>query len=247
MNDTALYLDWTFWSFVVAFMALILSQIPKVNVWFKRNKIDLEVHNRITVNHWLGIPGINLYLGIANKGRAKIRIKKIELIISREQKVITKLTCNSFFDTSVSETPNLFFPFELLSESSWDHSCWFSIDLDRSTEQKIRGLLSALNMDISEKVKHRTNDNQLLEADESLVNPLVQHKEKNFIWEPGEYFIQINVYSEPQINISKNLRFTLFETDTKELTAYSDDYKYGMVYHNQKNKGINIPISKDST
>lgn len=247
LNDTPLYLDWTFWSFVVASIALILSQLPNVNMWFKRNQIDLEIHNRITINHWLGIPGISLFLGVNNKGRAKIRIKTIELIISREQKTIATLTCNSFFDTPVSQSPNLFFPFELPSENSWDHSCWFTVESDRNTEQKIRGWLSALDMDISEKTKSRTDQSQLLEANESLVNPLIQHKEKTFIWEPGEYFVQINLYSEPKINISKKFRFTLFESDTKELIAYSDDYKYGMGYHNQKNKGINIPISKNST
>lgn len=40
----------------------------------------------------------------------------------------------------------------------------------------------------------------------------------------------------PLISISKNIRFTLFETDTKELKDYSDEYKYGIPYHNQKIK-----------
>lgn len=247
LTDTTFYSNWTFWSFVVASIALILSQLPKVNVWFKGRKLDLEVHNRISVNHWLGIPNINLYLGITNKGRAKIKIKKIELTISKERHTIANLVCNSFFDTPVSETANLFFPFELPPEKYWDHPCWFTVDLDRNTEQKIRGLLSELNMDISEKLKNRNDEKQVVEASENLVRPLLQHKEKAFIWEPGEYFIQINLQSEPQMNISKNFRFTLFETDTKELTAYSDDYKYGMAYHNQKNKGLSIPISEGST
>lgn len=247
MTTTPFYFNWTFWSFVIALTALILSQLPKISVWFKRKKIDLEIHNRITVNHWIGIPSISLFLGITNKGRAKVKIKKIELKIKKERQNIANLTCNSFFETSVSQSPNLFFPFELLSEKSWDHSCWFTIDLDRNTEQKFRGLLSALDIDISNKTKNKTTENQLIEAEESLVKPLIEHKEKVFIWEPGEYFIEITLLSDPLISISKNIRFTLFETDTKELKTYSDDYKYGMGYHNQKNKGLNIPISEDST
>ncbi len=247
LNNRPFYLNWTFWSFVVASTALILSQLPKVNVWFKGKKINLDVHNRVTVNHWLGIPSISLYLGITNKGRAKIKIKKIELKISKEGQNIANLTCSSFFDTVVSQSPNLFFPFELLSEESWDHSCWFTANVDRNTEQKCRGLISSLDMDVFEKIKNKKDENQLIEAEESLVKPIVEFKEKTFIWEPGEYFVEMNLQSDPPINISKKIRFTLFETDTKELKDYSNDYKYGMPYHNQKNKGINIPISEDST
>lgn len=246
LNNTPFYLNWTFWSFVVAFTALILSQLPKINVWFKGRKINLELHNRITVNHWIGLPNIGLYLGITNKGRVKIKIKKIELKISKERKNIANLACTSFFDTSVSQSPILFFPFELPSEKSWDHSCWFTSNIDRNTEQKFRGLLSALEMNIIEKIKNKREDNQLIEAEEDLVKPIVEYKEKAFVWEPGEYFVEINLQSDPPINISKKFRFTLFETDTKELKDYSNDYKYGMPYNDQKNKGIGIPISEDS-
>lgn len=246
MNNTVFYLNWTFWSFVVAFTALILSQLPKINVWFKGKKVDLEVHNRVTVTHSFGNPNINLYLGISNKGRAKIKFKKIELRISKERQTIANLICSSFFETSSSQSANLFFPFELSSDGSWDHSCWFMVDLDRNTEQKLRGLISALDTDISNKINAKTNKNELVEASSDLVEPLVECDEKAFIWEPGEYYIEIKLLTEPFIEVTKKFRFTLFETDTKELKDYSNDYKYGMNYYHQKNKGLNIPIFEDS-
>lgn len=246
LADTPFYFDWTFWSFVIASTALVLSQLPKVHLWLKGKKIDLEIHNRITVNHYLGIPAISIYLGVANKGRSKIKIKKINSKILKDGKIIANLSCYSFFDTTSSQSPNLFFPFELSSESSWDHSCWFTTNVDRNTEQQIRSSVSVLDMNIAEKLKNNGGNDQLIEADEYLVKPLIDIKERNFIWEPGEYFVEIVLETFPLINISKNIRFTLFETDTKELKDYSDDYKYGMPYHNQKNKGLNISISEGS-
>lgn len=241
------YNDWTFWSFLVAFIALILSQSPKINVWFKRNRIELEIHNKITVQHWLGVPSINLFLGINNKGRTNVKIKKIELIINREGLDEKRITCSSFYETHTSQFPNLFFPFELFSEKSWDHSCWFTIDIERTADQKFRGIFTEIDKDIANKRKNTTTQNELIEAEESLVKPLIEYKDKKFIWESGEYFVEIILQSDPRIDISKNFRFTLFETDTNTLKAYSDDYKYGMTYHNQKNLGLIIPISQDST
>lgn len=247
LNNTPFYLNWTFWSFVVAFLALIVSLLPKVILLFKGKKVDLEVNNRVSINHWLGIPNINIFLGISNKGRSKIKIRSLELIISKENKQVANLKCNGFFETISSQEANLFFPFELPSENSWDHNCWFSVDVDRNTEQNIRGLLSKLSMDISEKTRISPQVNQLLEAEEGLVTPLINFKDKTFMWEPGEYFVEMKLHTEPQVKISKSFRFTLYETDTNELKAYSDDYKYGMMYSSTKNKGINIPISENSS
>jgi hypothetical protein len=246
LTTAPFYLNWTFWSFVIAFTALILSQLPKVYLWTKGKKVDLEIHSRITVNHYLGIPALSIYMGVANKGRSKIKIKRIDSKITKDGKVIANLSCNSFFDTTSSQSPNLFFPFDLSSESSWDHSCWFTTDIDRNTEQKIRSSVSALDMNVVGKIKNNEDKDQLVEADEHFVKPLIDIKEKKFIWEPGEYFVEIVLETVPLINISKNIRFTLFETDTKELEGYSNDYKYGMPYHNQKNKGLNISISEGS-
>lgn len=244
---TAFYLNWTFWSFVVAFTALVLSQLPKVNLWFKRKKIAFEMHDRITVNHWLGMPSISIFLGISNKGRSTLKIKKIELKIFREKANVANLESTSFFETSTSQVANLFFSFDLPSESTWNHSCWFSNSLDRNKEQKVRSIISEIDKNIAEKAKANSTLGVYLEADEHLVKELIDHKEKYFIWEPGEYYVEILIKSEPKISFKKNIRFTLYESDTNELNTYSSDYKFGMHYHNQKNKGINIPISDDST
>lgn len=246
VSNVPFYLNWTFWSFVVAFTALLLSQLPKVHVWFKGRKLHLEIHNRISVSHWLGLPNINLYLGLNNKGRSKIKIKSIILNLSHENKNVIILQCNSFFETTSSQTANLFFPFELLPEHAWNHNCWCTTELDRNTEQKIRKSISNLEMNILSKFQNKKDSNELIEADKELVEPLITFKETAFKWEQGEYFVEIKLTTEPQINISKNFRFTLYEADINELNAYANDYKYGMPYSRQKNVGINIPISENS-
>jgi hypothetical protein len=39
--------DWKFWSFFVAVVALILTQLPPIVLWFKKAKLDLELYSNI--------------------------------------------------------------------------------------------------------------------------------------------------------------------------------------------------------
>lgn len=243
---TPLYLNWGFWSFIVALAALIISLLPHIRLWLKGNKLDLEIHDKITVYHWVGFPMINIYLGVTNKGRAKIKIKSIEVKVIKDRKEIASLKCNGHFESTTSQSPNLFFPFELSSEVSWDHVCWFGLDLERNKEQKARSAFTAVDMNISEKVRIIGADHQLVEADSELLIDLKKAFDENFIWESGEYYLELKFETTPSVVLKREVRFTLFETDVKELKDYFNDFKFGSIYNFQKNKGVNISISEGS-
>lgn len=243
MDSLPFYQNPTFWSFVASIVAIALSQLPKISFWFKNKKIDFELHNKITVNHWVGIPTLNVFLGLSNKGYSSIKIRSIGLTIIRDGKVL-KLKCNSFYESTTSQVANLFFPFELSSSESWDHICWFGIDLERNKEQKLKNTYMAIDMNINDKIRLNGVSNQLVEADEEIVRKLIELKNENFFWETGEYLLEINFETLPFVNVTRKVRFTLFESDIQELSDYSNDYKYGAGYCRQKHMGINVQISE---
>ncbi|EXC25539.1 hypothetical protein [Acinetobacter sp. 809848] len=243
---TPLYLNWGFWSFLVALVALIISLFPHIRIWLKGNKLDLEIHNKITLHHWVGFPSINIYLGVTNKGRARVKIKSMNVKIVKDGRDIENLSCNGYFESTTSQSANLFFPFELSSDESWDHVCWFAINLDRNKEQKARSAFTAVDMNISEKIRVNGANNQLVEANSELVDTLKEIHSQNFIWDSGEYYLELRFETIPSIILEKRVRFTLFESDVKELNDYFNDYKFGSAYNHQKNKGVNILISEAS-
>lgn len=244
MLEQSVFLNLNFWSLIIAFFALLVSLFPHIKHLLKGKNIDLDIHRKIMVYHWLGFPCLNIHLGLFNKGGTKVNIRSINLKITKDGNLIKSLKCEGFFETSVSQTANTFFPFDLPADDSWTHLCWFSMDIDRNREQKAKNAILAVDMNIAEKIRANVVNNQPIEADKELVDNLVSLHNQNFIWETGEYFVEIQVDTNPYVNISKIFRFTLFETDVNELNNYALDYKYGFSYHYQKNKGVFSQISE---
>ncbi len=243
MLDQSFFLNLNFWSLIVAFFALLVSLFPHIKHLLKGKKIDLDIHRKIIVYHWVGFPSLNIHLGLFNKGGTKVNIKSINLKITKDGNLVTTLKCQGFFETSVSQTANTFFPFDLPADDSWTHLCWFAMDIDRNREQKAKNAIVAVDMNIAEKIRANAVNSQPIEAESELVDHLVSLHNQNFIWETGEYFAEIQVETNPVVNISKKFRFTLYETEVNELNNYTLEYKYGFAYGHQKNKFVFSQIS----
>ena len=65
---THLYRDWTFWSFVVAALALATSLAGPLRRLLKATRLVMEVHQMIALDQRLGNPQANLYIDLRNAG-----------------------------------------------------------------------------------------------------------------------------------------------------------------------------------
>src|SRR5690606_16295838 len=79
-----LYMDWSFWAVVVASIAVLLSQLPPIHVIYKKAKLDLELYSKISITHKLGNPNLQLHLILNNIGGRRVRVKDINVAISRD-------------------------------------------------------------------------------------------------------------------------------------------------------------------
>lgn len=84
MPSLPFYLDWQFWSAVVAAFALVLSQLPPVHVLLRRARLSCETYSRMHLTHKIGNPNAQWHLIIENAGGKAIRVKGIYLVFSRE-------------------------------------------------------------------------------------------------------------------------------------------------------------------
>jgi len=85
-------------------------------------------------------------------------------------------------------------------------------------------MVSVLRQDIFEKRKQ--DPENLVEADQANVVPVLTFFEEKFRWLPGEYRMDIEVVGD-HATITKRTRFIIFESESQELRAHSNDYKYG--------------------
>ena len=242
------YENWSFWSCVVAAIALVLSQLPPVWQLLRPAKLVLEVHGRMLVTHKVGNPNLGLYLSIRNQGGRQARIRSIAMSVVREGQAPFNMSGITYFVEPRDTQAVLLVPFTIRPREDWGHMVNFlSLWLSRAEEQRYRQLGSNLRTDIFAKLPLRADPDQLVEADERNVTPILAWFNQKFQWLQGEYQLSLSVLAQPaRASVSKRLRFTLFESDSTELRGFADDFKYGagIYFDVPKHEPIAVPVAE---
>ncbi|MGE0645658.1 MAG: hypothetical protein AB7P24_18520 [Nitrospira sp.] len=256
MTDPALtvsaspfYLNWEFWTVVMAFLAIVLSQLPPVVLWFRPKRLEIEVHSRLVVTHKVGNPNLSLFLSLRNIGGRRLWIQEAQLDVWRDGIFLGSFPAQAYFASASSNDSILFTPFALSPDEAWAHVTNFLRWFDRNTEKAYRAAESALRADIQIKLRERPeNDKNMVVAGEQLVKPFLDMFQRLYVWEPGEYKLRLSVsVAEMALPFSRNFRFTLFESDATRLKSYTDDYKFGggLAYNSDQHVGIGVPLVRD--
>jgi len=247
-TSTPLYLDWQFWAAVVAGLALILSQLPPVVLWFRPRRLEVEVHSRIQVTHKVGNPNVGMFVSVRNTGGRELRIRSLRIVLARDNSPLANLAAQNYFESPSSQSSVLFVPFTLKPGDTWAHGTNFHNLFDRATEKLYREAEFKLGADIRRKLDAKAEDDKnAVVAEPDLVTPFMNLFDKLFIWQPGEYVAELIVEEEPgSASFSRKYRFTLYESDSSELRAHIEDYKFGggVSYNIDKHAGVFVPLSQ---
>jgi hypothetical protein len=153
-SSTPIYYDWQFWSAVVAVLAVILSQVPPIRLWFRPRRLEVEVHSRLQITHKVGNPNVGMFVSVRNTGGRELRIKSLKLALIRDGLHLSPLPAQNYFENPSSTSSVLFVPFSLKPSETWAHGVNFLNFFDRAAEKLYRERESALAMDIRKKFKH---------------------------------------------------------------------------------------------
>ena len=194
------YCNWTFWAVFIAALALLLSQLPPINILLKRAKLDIELYSRIHITHKVGNPNLQLHMILSNVGGKTIKIKGITSAIKRDGNQIAVLPAENYLNNPTDKTTLLFTRILLKPKEEWAHFINFLNTFSRSDDKKYRDGESKLRDDISEKLKLKAPENKdkLVEADAQYVPMFISMFDKKFIWHAGEYEMRIDVDTEPK-------------------------------------------------
>ncbi|MGB3463135.1 MAG: hypothetical protein WBA33_14330 [Rhodanobacter lindaniclasticus] len=243
------YTDWTFWSFVVAAIALIASLWVPVRRFLKATRLILEVHPRIALDHTFGNPQANLYMDLRNTGGRDVRVNEITMTVTRDGSEVREIPGQVYFEKTSSQEPLLLVPFNIQASDSWAHPVKFYALPGRQLDQKIRKNISDLRSDIDKKreaMGKEVSKTTAAIADEMLVRPLVELFNSQFFWKAGEYAITLNVLAEPLSgSLTRRFRFVVYESEAADLAVEVEDYKYGggVYYQSSKHASIFPPIA----
>lgn len=232
MAPTPFYQNADVWIALFTFLAIILSQLPPIKLWFKKGKLELDVYSKGFLNHSLGSPLIQLHLIINNVGVKAVKIKKITTDIYVDDSLITSLSALNYVPNPSDNKTVILPTFNIEAKSEWSNITNFQQLLKRE-EEKIRRDISLI---IQKKVSENTDTEQkeAVTVKNKVVKPLHKIFKENFIWEASRYKIDINIETDDiKTNLSKTIYFTIFETQSNELKAHQDGYSSGdTVYWN---------------
>ncbi|MDP5215552.1 hypothetical protein ORJ66_21135 [Pseudoalteromonas tunicata] len=240
--------DWKFWSFTVAFAALILSQLPPINLWFKKAKLDLELYSRVHLTHKVGNPNVQMHMIIRNVGGRNVRIKSINIDIERDGKLVDSLEAQNYLPDPLNNQSVLFTSFSLEPNSEWSNRVNLLNFFDReeekvykNSEKNLREEILRLRKDLAE------NDKTIVQASDGFVKPFIEFFNKKFIWQPGDYKFHINIITASEdVYLKKSFRFTLFESQSDDLKSYAKDFNsgYGIMLDTNDHSGVLIQIEE---
>jgi hypothetical protein len=223
-----IYLDWTFWAFVVAALALLSSLFPALRLLAKRGRIQVEVHDSIFLSHIVGNPSAQLYIIVRNIGGRRARISAIDLEFQRENGEPFLIPARGYFENAGDKNPIMFTPFNLAPGQEWGHILNCFVQLPREEARELAKLISNLRADIKGKRSGLPKEAPDVPADDANVTPLMSACTRNFKWRPGEYRVTVITKSETKFASTRtSSRITIFESESTELGQVADGYRTG--------------------
>jgi hypothetical protein len=247
VSDVPIYLNWSFWAVIIALLALILSQLPHIHILLKRAKLDIEMYSRIHISHKVGNPNLQFLLVLNNAGGRTVKIKGITATVKKDGKQIATLPAQNYLQNQNDKTPLIFTRFSLKPKEEWAHIVNFLNYFFRADEKKYRDAESKLLAEVIEKRKQPQNKDAIIEVGEEFTKVFMEMFKEKFLWLPGEYEMHVYVDAKPtRASIKKDYRFTLFESDSEELSKSMEDYKSGdgIFWDSGNHPGVIVQISE---
>jgi len=229
IESVPIYLNWTFWAVIIATLALFLSQLLPLRELLKGAKLDLDVYSRIPITHKVGNPNIQVHLVLRNIGGKSIKIRRAIIALKREGREIASLPAQNYLINPNNVNSTIpFVSFSLRPKEDWAYLVNFLNYFSRENEKNYRAAESALKERIVQIRNLPEHREEVAEAEDDYVRPFSEIFNELFVWQAGEYEMQIRVYTDPsKAAIQKTYRFTLFESDSNSLKKHKDFYKTG--------------------
>lgn len=227
------YANWTFWAFVVAAAAVVLSQLPPLPLLLRRAALTVEPYDTMVIGETLGNPNLASHVLLSNTGGKTLQVLAMNVLVEKEDgDVKFDLPAQSLTKLDGSQGAPILTRFRLRPGGEWSHIVSFFRTFSWKEENEAKTLIKNLREDIMRKLDARKKasplDSTLVEAKPELVKAVVAFAEKHAKWEPGDYRGTVTVTCVPATaSVARSFRFTVFESDCVELAEQRDRCRYG--------------------
>lgn len=228
MGNEPFYLSSGFWQGAAAVVAIVLSQLPPVKLWFRRPRLSVEAYERVGLTEEVGHPAAQWHLSISNTGNRDVRIRKLTLIMRRDGDV-RSFDGRGYFVNQHDAQPTILTPFTVRTQDTWSHNINFFKLASRDTRQTYARISKALRDDLSAKLQGRAEGDPPVEGEPALVQPFLDMWDAGWFWRHGEFDLELQIQTDyPKADLAAKFRMTLFEGDSEFLNARRTVVRLGL-------------------
>jgi|GEM_PF-2252740 len=221
-------------SSIIAFLALVLSQLPPLRVLIKGVKIKIVAEDKIKLTHFLGSVSLVFFLNIYNAGGRSVSISKIDCVIKNDNCLLLHLPPQGYYSRQPPSQANQQIQeyfiglIPLKAGEAWGETVHCFSPWTQEEEEHVNDIILKIKNSIA-KNKNEYKKNVPTVADESSVNEAINEFERKFNLEKDEYHLLIAVFSESnEILAVTGYSFKLYDNHIQTLKAYTKRYKYGV-------------------
>lgn len=242
----------SFFSVVIAGLALVLSQFPPIRSWIPHTNLQIQCAEKLGIINELGFIGYGLFLELDNDGNTLIEVEEISLKIKSPSNQINVYKAKSLATISGSSI-SPYFPvtaLEVKENERWLGAVNFRKKISSTEDEIFYKMKLKVSKDISDKWQNKSwedeNPNSNVEISAESAYEVNNFFKSNFDLRKGQYEgtleIKVKGKSKP---FTYNFRYDIFEYHFEIFKAQLSDYKYGygIIFPILREKKVYVTIS----
>jgi hypothetical protein len=223
-------------SFIVAAVAVVLSQFPPIYTFFQSPEYVTEIGEYLQLDHQVGFIGLGLSFHVANSGSVPGRVKEMQLSIrstdGRYEKRLSALTFATSDQYAAggarSNVQTSFTSISVGQGEDWGGFIIFAEPIDNQIQVSIR----ELQYKVVDYIENDTSGSDLVEIPSELEQQASMLARSNLKRFPaGEYIGRLSVVVDGDANIEKCFRFALGADVVAQFERRISEYRYGIGIH----------------
>ncbi|WP_044873068.1 hypothetical protein [Pseudomonas sp. LFM046] len=224
MEVSAWYLDWKFWSAVVAWLSFTMNVAP----WFirkaKGTTLRISPLHSISLSHKIGITNLQWHLKFENDGGSTLNVERVYLDISSDKGQI-RIPAFSYFEKNPADQ-TVFAGLRLKPGEIWQGFLWFNEDLAREQYRELRLIEAETRAELN-RGRAQFPDRPVQVIGPQLLARINQFFESTFKLTATEYQVSVTAECKERVFSYPGYRFTLYEGDISELRSHTIRYLSG--------------------
>ncbi len=254
MNWTLLQ-DPGVWSTAIAFLALVLSQLPPIRELLRGLSLKINVADQVVLTHNLGLPHMIMFIDLRNTGGQAASVIELDCVIRDNEGKSWRLPAQTYQIPQPNNGPAelLIGSVVLKPSENWKGTIRCYRQWTETEEEEISAIRSEIQSSITSKLprvspeEQRLVPSELVEADKQCVDRGISFWSRNFDLHKGNYVLYFAALADNHKVVAvERFAFTLYESQIQSLKSIADDYKYGagIYYLGNTNKDVIVRLRK---